>query len=159
MQADKARGIRQLRRHPRDRDGAGVGGKDRIGRKNLACLFKDARLDVLALGRRLDDKGRLVHGGHVGCGGDAPESRIGFFLSKLFLGDQPAQTLGDGVLAATRDVEIHVGQEDVKVARGGLLGDAAAHLAGTDDRDRSTHAPLLLPGDKGLGHSRDHCQC
>ena len=70
---------------------------------------EDRALDLLALGRRLDDEVGGGEGGVVGDGGDAAEQRVGIRLRHLLLGDEAAQRLGDPRLARFGAREVDVG--------------------------------------------------
>jgi hypothetical protein len=99
-------------------------------------------LDLLALGRRLDDDRGVGHRRIVGDRGDAGKQRFGVGCRHLVLAHQPVQRLGDAALALFGHGDVDIGQEHVVAELGGRLGDARAHLPGTDHRYR-WHASLL----------------
>ena len=73
----KRAGSGGARGHPGDRDRAGVAGEDRLGAEHLAGRLEDRLLDLLALGRGLDDQPGLGHRRVVGRRGDARERGLG----------------------------------------------------------------------------------
>ena len=83
---DLLRALR-LRGELGDRDGAGVGGEDRLGRKNAVEVAKELRLDLEAFGGGLDGERRRCEIFEVRGQGDAGTGLVGLLLGELFLRD------------------------------------------------------------------------
>ncbi len=139
MHADETIGAIGCGRELGDRDRRGVSGEQRVGLQRRAELLQDLDLQLLVLGRGLDDE---IAGGElrpVRGRGDTRQRGVAIGHGHLVLLDQTIQaaahrgkTLGDGGVG---DVDHHHAQS----GRGAYLGDAVAHGSGPDDANGVRH--------------------
>ena len=124
---------------PRDRDRRGVGGDQRVGLQMRDQLLEDLALDLLVLGRRLDDDVAVAEQVVVGARRDALQRRVLVLGAEILpLRDLARPGCGRSSLSAPwQRLGVDVDQLDVEAGERADMGDAAAHLPGADDADGS----------------------
>jgi hypothetical protein len=123
-------------------DGRGVGGKDRIRRKDGFKLGKQRLLGVGALYNRLDDQ---IAGGETGKRVNHPQGRQGgvaVSFGEFACGHAGGQTFGHPRAGCVAGRGMGVGGDGGKSCRRKDLRDAKAHGAKADHSDGGHHSPL-----------------
>jgi hypothetical protein len=127
-----------------DGDRAGVGREDRAGVGLGVEVAEDLELELLPLGRRLDDHGGALHGVERGGGRDAGHGGLLRGLVESPLLHLAIEVLVDRRLRLGEGVGGDVDQRHIEAGRGADMGDPVAHLSGADDGETVGHRECTL---------------
>ena len=120
---------------PGDRDRAGVGGEDRIRRRQPVELAPQRRLDVEVLEDRLDHEIGVAHPTRIVGRRDPGEGGLALLGREPALGHCPLQVPGDPIAAGLRPREVRFEELDLEPDRRVDLGDPVAHQPGAGHED------------------------
>ena len=133
MDADEPALVLELFGQRVDRQGRGVGGKDRIGLQQRLRLGIGFRFHLAVLEHRFDDEIAILQDTVVGGGADARQDGVAVALLGAALGDQIVDH-GFGVaLALVGALLVAVDQHHVDAGACRDVADAGAHEARADD--------------------------